>query len=168
MSHAKDSGLHTNQSLTDSVAVNGHPVSTRFDDHRPNARFLQYHSRTGAALVEFAVLMPVLMVVVFGTIEAASMIFLKQTLVQASYESAKVLARRDGTEVGAIRVANEVANGRRIDSLDIRFEPSNIQSVPRGTFIRVTTSAPANANSLTGFSFAGNRRVSAFAVMVKE
>ena len=168
MNHAKDSGIYPNQSVTDSVAVNGHPVSTRFHNHQRPKRLNQQRSRTGAALVEFTVLMPVLMVVVFGTIEAASMIFLKQALVQASYESAKVLARRDGTEVGAIRVANEVANGRRIDNLDIQFEPANIESVPRGTFVRVIISAPADANSLTGFNLAGNRRVSAFAVMVKE
>ena len=44
--------------------------------------------REGAAVVEFAVCLPLIVLIVLGTIEAGSLLFLKQTLVQAAYEGA--------------------------------------------------------------------------------
>lgn len=45
--------------------------------------------RRGAAVVEFAVCLPVIIIIVFGAIEAASLLFLKQALIQSAYERRK-------------------------------------------------------------------------------
>ena len=55
-----------------------------------NKKFRARDARKGAAVVEFAVCLPVVVLIVLGSIEAASLLFLKQTLVQASYEGVKV------------------------------------------------------------------------------
>ena len=59
--------------------------------------------REGAAVVEFAVCLPLVILIVLGTIEAGSLLFLKQTLVQAAYEGAKVaIATGDTDQVEAV------------------------------------------------------------------
>jgi len=124
--------------------------------------------RKGAAVVEFAVCLPVIVLIVFGAIEAASMMFLRQALVQASYESIKIAARDGGTQQAAILVAEQVAAGRRIEDLNITFTPDITQDQPRGTLLRVRISAPAESNSLVPFGIFRNRFVSADAAMIKE
>jgi Flp pilus assembly protein TadG len=136
--------------------------------NRALPRFKANSSRRGAAMVEFAVCLPVILLIVFGAIEAASMMFLKQALVQASYESVKIAARNEGTASQAIQAANDVAAGRRVANLNVRFEPSDIENVPRGRLIRVTVTAPANANSLISFGTFRGRTIAADATMVKE
>lgn len=126
------------------------------------------NKRKGAAVVEFAITVPVIVLIVFGTIEAASMMFLRQALVQASYESIKIAARNEGSQLAAVNAAEQVAQGRRIQGLQITFEPSNTENAPRGTMLRVLVSAPADSNSLIPFGIFKDRRVSADAVMIKE
>lgn len=125
-------------------------------------------NRQGTAVVEFAITLPVIILIVFGAMEAASMLFLRQALVQASYESVKIAARDEGSQEAAVRAAQQVAEGRRIQGLQITFEPSNIQNVAPGQMIRVLVSAPADANSLIPFGIFKDRNVSADAAMIKE
>lgn len=124
--------------------------------------------RKGAAVVEFAICIPVIVLIVFGAIESASMMFLRQALVQASYESVKIAARDNGSQLAAINAAEQVAAGRRIDGLQVTFEPSDVESVPRGSMIRVIVSAPGNSNSLMPTGLFNGRNVSADAAMIKE
>jgi Flp pilus assembly pilin Flp len=125
-------------------------------------------NRKGAAVVEFAVCLPVILIIVLGSIQAASMMFLRQTMVQCSYEAAKVAVSFRGTPSAATDAARRVAQGRRISNMDVRFSPSNFDAVAKGQPIEVIVSAPGNANSLIPFGNFANRSVSARAVMVKE
>ena len=124
--------------------------------------------RKGAAVVEFAVCLPIILLIVLGSIEAASMLFLRQALVQSAYESAKVAVRNDGNNVSAIAAAEAVAAGRRIENMNITFSPSDVETAAQGEIIRVTISAPGDSNSFIPFGPFKNRIVSAEAVMVKE
>lgn len=123
--------------------------------------------RTGAAVVEFAVCLPVILLVVLGSIEAASMLFLRQTLVQAAYEGAKV-AIRTGDSASAETVIRQVATGRRIEQLTIKTSPSDLNTALPGETITIEVSAPGDANSLFPFGPFKNKVVSASAVMVRE
>lgn len=124
--------------------------------------------RKGAAMIEFAVCLPVIMVIVFGAIEAASMLFLRQALIQSAYEGVKIAVRTDAENNDAVAAAEAVAAGRRIDDLVVTFDPVNIQSAAKGELIRVTVSAPGDANSLIPYGPFKNRTIAAEAVMVKE
>lgn len=55
-------------------------------------------SRRGAAVVELAVCIPVLFVVLFASIEACNITFLKQQLVEAAYEGALIGSQDRTTE----------------------------------------------------------------------
>ena len=124
--------------------------------------------RTGAAVVEFAVCLPVIILIVLGSIEAASLLFLRQALIQSAYEGAKVAIRNEGNEADAISAVNAVAAGRRLSGVNVTFTPSNISSAAAGEMIRVTVSAPGDANSFIPFGPFQGQTVSAEAVMVKE
>ena len=56
------------------------------------------NKRLGAAIVEMAICLPVIVLLTFGTIELASGLFLKQTLTSAAHEGALVGMRLDATE----------------------------------------------------------------------
>lgn|GEM_PF-2733391 len=53
--------------------------------------------RSGLAATEFAVCLPILLAIVIGTIEACSMVYLKQSLSVAAYEGARAALRAGGS-----------------------------------------------------------------------
>ena len=124
--------------------------------------------RSGAAVVEFAVCLPVILLIVLGSIEAASMLFLRQALVQSAYEGVKVAVRNNGDNALATQAVENVAAGRRLENMSITFSPENVATAAQGEIIRVTVSAPGNGNSFIPFGPFKDRVVSAQAVMVKE
>ena len=124
--------------------------------------------RSGAAVVEFAVCLPVILLIVLGSIQAASMLFLRQTLVQSAYEGAKVAVRNTGTNEDAISAIQNVAAGRRLNGVVIEFSPTDVSTVRQGETISVLISAPGDSNSFIPFGPFKDRIVSAKAVMVKE
>lgn len=135
------------------------------------------HQRQGAAVVEFAVCLPIIVLIVLGSIQAASMLFLRQALIQSAYEGAKIAIRNDGTNLAAETAIQNVATGRRIQGLTFAFSstavPSggpdiNVEDVNAGNIIFVTVSAPADNNSFIPFGLFQGRVISAQAAMAKE
>ena len=126
------------------------------------------NSRKGAAVVEFAVCLPVILFIVLGSIEAASMLFLKQALVQSAYEGAKIAVRNDGTNSDAIAAMEAVAAGHRIDDMQITISPPDVSTVAQGELVRIKIIAPGDANSLIPFGPFKGQMIAAEAVMVKE
>lgn len=125
-------------------------------------------ARQGAALVEFAVILPVLVLMFFGTVEACSMINLEQSLKVAAYEATRV-ALVPGTNSGNVSAAaNQVLSDRRIAGGTVSMSPSDPSGAPTGSYISVTVSAPAAGNSLVGAWFYGGRTLSSTVQMMKE
>ena len=105
--------------------------------------------------------------IVLGTIEAGSLLFLKQTLVQASYEGAKVaIATGDSDQVES--VVDAVAASRNLTGVNVQFTPSDLTSVPAGETITITLTAPGDDNSLIPFGVFRNLTVEANASMIRE
>jgi len=92
------------------------------------------------------VTLPLLLVLVFGSIEASNAIFLKQSMTIAAYEAAKAASAPDGTdEFASVRCAEALAV-RNINTFDITFSPSNIDiNTPRGSRISVTVTLDADS-----------------------
>lgn len=135
---------------------------------KPKKRLRNGRRRRGAAIVEFTVCLPVIIIIVFGAIEAASLLFLRQALIQSAYEGAKVAIQANAENSDVLAAAESVAAGRRLSDMSVTLEPSDVSAVPAGEIIRVTISAPGDSNSLIQFGPFKNRTVSARAVMVKE
>ena len=124
--------------------------------------------RKGAAVVEFAVCLPVIILIVLGSIEAASLLFLRQALIQSAYEGAKVAIRTEGNNADVVSVVEAVAAGRRLSDVNVTLTPSDVSEAIQGEIVRITVSAPGDANSFIPFGPFRGQTVSAEAVMVKE
>lgn len=124
--------------------------------------------RRGVAATEFAVCLPVIVLIVLGMIECCTMIFLKQSLTIAAYEGVRT-ALQDQAQAGDVRrTGQQVLTQRRVQGGTIAVQPANIPAVPQGQFITVTVSAPADRNSVLPGSFFRGRTLSASATMMKE
>jgi Flp pilus assembly protein TadG len=124
--------------------------------------------RFGAAAVEFAVCLPLIVLIVAGSIEGASLLFLRQALIQSSYEGVKVAIKEDSVNSDVTNVALAVTDGRNLNGVNVETVPGNIQSVPQGELIRVRVTAPTAGNSLFFNGVFTLPSITAEAVMVKE
>ncbi|MGI9517005.1 MAG: TadE family protein [Pirellulaceae bacterium] len=78
----------------------------------------------GTATVELALCLPMIVLVVFGAVEGASMIFLKQTLVQSSYEGIKVAVKPK-----CHQRRRHCSDGKRVGRAVTQFGSRRIESV---------------------------------------
>ncbi len=137
----------------------------------------------GAAAVELAVSLPVLALLLFGTIEACTMIFLQQSLEIAAYEGARVaiLPKVQLSDVEA--TVNEILTGRRVnggrvtitllqysdqEGKWVNVNQPNFQEVAYGTFIKVDVAAMCSRNAVFNLRFFGNQEMTGSAAFMKE
>ena len=124
--------------------------------------------RKGAATVELAVCLPVLALLVFGSIEAASFIFLKQSLQVAAYEGVREAIRSDTTDVLAVGRARAILDSRVVRDANIQFPAGSVASIARGQQVVIEVSAPTRTNSPLAGQWVANRTLTARVVMLKE
>jgi len=124
--------------------------------------------KTGAALIEFAVCLPVIMILILGSMEASSAIFVRQALTISAYEGIREAIRINGTTVNATSRAQAVLTARQIRSSTIVFTPANIQTAARGSNIVLEVSAPYRVNSPFFGNVIADRSTTVRTVMVKE
>jgi Flp pilus assembly protein TadG len=135
-------------------------------NHSPG--LLQRSRRRGVAATEFAVCLPIIVLLVLGTIEACSMVFLKQALAVAAYEGART-AIIPGATIDQVKAASmQVLKDRNVDGGVVTVKPTNIDALNPGDFVDVTVSAPCNANSIVRNKFYKGRTLSSNASMMIE
>lgn len=131
-------------------------------------RGLMQQNKRGAAVVEFAIVLPVFVLILFGSIEACSMIFLQQSLEMAAYEGARVAIVPTTTSSDVEGAANQILTPRHIQNSSISVTPSDFQSAPYGTFVRVSVSVPCSNNSVILSSLYSSRTLTGNVEMMKE
>ena len=124
--------------------------------------------RQGAALVEFAVCMPVLLILILGSMEATSAIFVRQALTTSAYEGIREAIRISSTTSGSTNRAQAVLTARQIRNSSIQFTPSDIQSALPGSTVVVEVSAPYKINSPFFGNVIADRVTTVRSAMVKE
>lgn len=124
--------------------------------------------RRGAAAVEFAVCLPVLVLLVFGSIEASSFIFLKQSLNVAAYEGVREASLLTGDNASATAMAENILNARGVNDVAITFPTGESADIARGDEVVVEVSAPTATNSPLVGRYIPNRTLTARIVMVKQ
>ncbi len=97
--------------------------------------------RRGTATVEMAICLPMLTMLVFGSIAAADAIYMKQVVVTAAYEATREAARHGGTQANAAARAQAVLNGRSIENGTVTFVPESLEDAERGDNISITVRA---------------------------
>ena len=124
--------------------------------------------RRGLAAVEFAVCLPVIVLLVFGTIEASSYIFLKQSLAVASYEGVRAATRLGGDNDRARRAAQNILDSRGVVGYRIEFPGGESSLADRGEEIVIEVSAPSADNSPLAGDFVPGATLVARQVMTRE
>jgi Flp pilus assembly protein TadG len=124
--------------------------------------------RRGSALTEFALVLPLLVLILFATVETCSMIHLQQALKVATYEGARVSLIPGTTPANVEAAVKQVLSDRRISGGNVSVTPTDYPKQTPGTFIKVTTTAPAKGNSLVGAWFYGGRTLTTSVEMMKE
>lgn len=125
------------------------------------------HKRLGTAATETAVALPLLVTLVFGAIELANAVFLRQSVNMAAYEAAKVITRPGSNESLARTRCAEVLAVRKVSNFTLTFSPTVTIATPRGTQVTVTVVAPASNLSYGPVQFMSGKTISCTVVMVR-
>ena len=119
-------------------------------------------------MAEFAVCMPVLTLIMLGTIESSAMIFLQQSLSIAAYEGARISLVPEARAANVKYQCELILKDRGVRNASADVQPVNFSAMPQGTWITVTTRAPFVDNSLLGGWIFSDRTLSASVQMMKE
>jgi Flp pilus assembly protein TadG len=125
-------------------------------------------NRRGAALVEFAVVSPLFVAILLGTIEACSMVFLRQSVEMAAYEASRVAIVTQTKTDQVQQAAKNVLDSRKVKDYTIKITPTDFQGAPYGSFIQVEVTAPCSSNSLIPVMFYSGQNVVGQVEMMKE
>lgn len=123
--------------------------------------------RKGISTVEFAITLPVLAMIVFGSIEAAHSIQIKQGLTITAYEAAMHATSTGVNETQARQRAEAIADAFQINDLEVSFSPAITSDLKSGTTVTVTVSAPLSSNRAGPSYFFVNGSLEVQATMVR-
>ncbi len=128
----------------------------------------RYRGRQGAALVEFAICLPVIMIVLLGSMEACSAIFVRQALTCSAYEGIRAAVKGGAINEDALERARAILDTRGIKEAVVRFEPADVRDATRGSNIAIEVSAPYAVNSPFFGNVITDRVTTVRTVMSKE
>lgn len=124
--------------------------------------------RRGNATIELAVTLPLMALIVFGSVEVCSQIYTKQAIESAAYECARLATSNGATDAQVQARVTDILAARGINDAALVTTPVSINNVKRGDQITVTISAPAASNTMALTSFVSQGTIEAACVMVKE
>ncbi len=131
----------------------------------------KHRARKATAAVEFAIFLPLLLTLTFGTIDLCSLLYLKESVTLAAYEGARQGIGRGHT--------NANCTARLMDFLDERgidYNTANVVSYSSPGFdsaeslqnVTVTVTVPCAGNLLIASAWFDDLSVSAAVTMRKE
>ena len=130
---------------------------------------LRRKSRAGSATVEMAICLPLMIVLLLGSIETADLVFLKSVLKSSAYEGARRATAPGQTAAAAQTAATRLLTERGVTSGTVTVSPSVTASTATGTTVCVTVTAPLGSNSiLNPVVLQGITSVSAQVTMVRQ
>lgn len=119
-------------------------------------------------MAELVVCVPVIVLLVFASIEACSMIFVRQAMTAAAYEGLRLAVKENGTTRDARQMTRSVLRERNVRRGTIRFTPRDITRANPGQTLSVRITVPCDDNSIMPPWFFGGRSLVATGAMVKE
>lgn len=126
----------------------------------------QQPARRGTATVEAAVCLPVVLLLLFGSMEAANAVFLKQTATVAAYEGAATGSHADSTSASVRERCRTVLEARNISQFRVDvYPPSLSEQTPTGTPVYIRVTIPASEAAMGPLWLYEGREVSYIAHM---
>jgi Flp pilus assembly protein TadG len=125
--------------------------------------------RKGAAVVEFAVVAPVLFLLLLGMIECGRMIMVQQSLTTAVREGARIAVSEGNNAAAAIDAVQSFLGGTGIKGAKVAVKPTNVGTMAHGQPISVSASVPFRKVSwLPNPFFFADKTLSSTATMRRE
>jgi len=130
--------------------------------------------RKGAAAAEFALVIPMLLILTFGTIEVCSAFFLTKTCKIAAHEGARVAIRQMATDADVVAQVKATLTARGVDAeatgvqIQTNRKPEETDVLEE---LHVSVTVPMAGNGIVPnpfYSWFSGRNVTAFCVMYKE
>jgi Flp pilus assembly protein TadG len=103
--------------------------------------------RKGIAAVELAVCLPVLMILVMGTLETTNLMSLRQRLMTVAYEAARKASAPAQTSADGVAAGTTVLTARGISGGSVTISPTVTATTATGTEVAATVVAPFSSNS---------------------
>ncbi|MCA9194888.1 MAG: pilus assembly protein [Planctomycetales bacterium] len=133
----------------------------------------QKGSRVGAAVVEFAFVAPIMILLTMGMMEVGRMVMVKQMLIHASREGARAAALPGATSLGVQAKINEELESLMLNDVQITMkvngETQDLESASKGDTVSIGLAVPAASVSWVPQPvFALNQSLSAETTMRKE
>lgn len=125
--------------------------------------------RTGAAVVEFAIVAPLLFMLTLGMMEISRMVMVKQLLINASREGARLAVLPGATSAEVLELVSSELTAYSVNGVNVEILPRSLESTTAGTPITVALDVEAASVSWIPkplFSF--NQTLSASTTMRKE
>ena len=122
----------------------------------------------GVATVELAFVLPVMLILVLGTIEVCQRIFLRQSAVLVAYEGARLAARSTSSNTDITTRCQTLLTQRRVIDGTVVVTPDDVLSKPPGTQVQVRITVPWASNSPTRFVLQDQGTVTVDAYMLRE
>ena len=122
----------------------------------PSIRPKPVRLRRGTAVVELAICLPVLTLVIFGSIEMCNVIHLKQMLIEAGYEGALIGSQPRATEVEIVQRVQTVLAARHIAgaSVSVDGNGTSFDAIRAGELFTVHVDATVAGNVFVPIRFA--------------
>ena len=124
--------------------------------------------RRGAAAAELAVCLPLIILLVLATIEACTMIYLKQSLTVAAYEGARTALTPGATSADVTTQATQVLTDRDVQGGSVALTPLVFETAATGSYLRVQATAPCDMNGGLGSWFYQGKSLTGTVEVMKE
>ncbi len=124
--------------------------------------------RKGAATVELSICLPLFILILFGSIEASNLIYLRESLCLASYEAARQAVSLDVSQADIEKRAKQLLASRGITNPTVTLSPSDFNSTSGGDPVTITVSVPTSSQTLLPKIVYRQRSISAQTTFVKE
>ena len=124
--------------------------------------------RRGVAAVEFAVCIPLFLLLTIGAIQTTDAIYLKNSLRVVAYEAVREGVKPTGTNTTVSTRANEILTARNVQGGVVTTSPSDVSTAAAGDSITITVTAPANSNTIMPNWFFTDKIIREQMVMTRE
>jgi Flp pilus assembly protein TadG len=136
----------------------------RMQRHKPYGR-----TRVGAAVVEFAFVAPLFILLTLGMMEVSRMVMVKQILINASREGARLAVLPSVTSEEVLAHVSQQLSASAVNGVQVTIQPMELVGAAVGTPITVSLSVPAaSVGWIPNPVFAMNHTLTASTTMRKE
>ncbi len=136
---------------------------------RSGNKFRGCNRREGAAVVEFAIVGPLMIMLTMGMMEVGRAVMVKQLMVNASREGARMAILPSADSAQVIAHVGSQLTAASVDGFAITLTPPSLADAPPGTPITVSISASASDVSwIPNPAFTLNQTISASTTMRRE